>query len=330
MFNKYEVIKNMDNQLDTMVVDSEEFVIQKPVGQYPAEYTVMQNRMIEAWNSMSVDEKRIFILASPIVRLNSMSESSKFTITAKEFAEACDIELNSAYSQLKKAADDLRGRYFSYINTKGNRVSVHWVIRIEYGDGKINFYFTNEVLFMLSIFNSNHPYTKFTIKEVLKLKGSHSIQLYQLLKQYESIGYRDFKEEDFRNIFQLQDKYTLLWNLKQRVILPALAEINKSTELQVSFENIKDGKKITGFRFLIQQKINSKPPKLKKKNKRLTATQIDYFSHRLAYMPTFANKYGPPGESYESFKIRLAEHLKDPKKVEEYAPYLERINLKAL
>ena len=185
MFNKYEVIKNMDNQLDTMVVDSEEFVIQKPVGQYPAEYTVMQNRMIEAWNSMSVDEKRIFILASPIVRLNSMSESSKFTITAKEFAEACDIELNSAYSQLKKAADDLRGRYFSYINTKGNRVSVHWVIRIEYGDGKINFYFTNEVLFMLSIFNSNHPYTKFTIKEVLKLKGSHSIQLYQLLKQYE-------------------------------------------------------------------------------------------------------------------------------------------------
>ena len=125
----------MDSQLDTIVVDDHEYPIQKPVAQYPAEYTVMQNRMIEAWNSMSVDEKRIFILASPIVRLNPMSESSKFTITAKDFAEACDIELGSAYSQLKRAADDLRGRYFSYINTKGNRVSVHWVIRIEYADG---------------------------------------------------------------------------------------------------------------------------------------------------------------------------------------------------
>ncbi len=51
----------MDSQLDTIVVDDHEYPIQKPVAQYPAEYTVMQNRMIEAWNSMSVDEKRIFI-----------------------------------------------------------------------------------------------------------------------------------------------------------------------------------------------------------------------------------------------------------------------------
>ena len=62
-------LKNMDSQLDTLVVDDHEYPIQKPIAQYPAEYTVMQNRMIEAWNSMSIDEKRVFILASPIVRL---------------------------------------------------------------------------------------------------------------------------------------------------------------------------------------------------------------------------------------------------------------------
>ncbi len=319
----------MDSQLDTIVVDDHEYHIQKPAAQYPAEYTVMQNRMIEAWNSMSIDEKRIFILASPIVLLNPMNESSKFTITAKDFAEACDIEISSAYSQLKKAADDLRGRYFSYINTKGNRVSVHWVIRIEYGDGKISFYFTNEVLFMLSIFNHNHPYTKFTIKEVLQLKGSHSIQLYQLLKQYESIGYRDFKEEEFRNIFELQDKYSLLWNLKQRVIVPAILEINKSTELQVSFENLKDGKKITGFKFLIGKKETTKPAKEKKKVKHLTVNQIDLFSNKLVYDAAFASKYSEIGESYENFTKRIADHLRDPAKVKEYAPYLKQLGFKS-
>jgi len=319
----------MDSQLDTIVVDDHEYHIQKPAAQYPAEYTVMQNRMIEAWNSMSIDEKRVFILASPIVRLNPMNESSKFTITAKDFAEACDIEIGSAYSQLKKAADDLRGRYFSYINTKGNRVSVHWVIRIEYGDGKISFYFTNEVLFMLSIFNHNHPYTKFTIKEVLQLKGSHSIQLYQLLKQYESIGYRDFKEEEFRNIFELQDKYSLLWNLKQRVIVPAILEINKSTELQVSFENLKDGKKITGFKFLIGKKETTKPAKEKKKVKHLTVNQIDLFSNKLVYDAAFASKYSEIGESYENFTKRIADHLRDPAKVKEYAPYLKQLGFKS-
>ena len=320
----------MDSQLDTIVVDDHEYHIQKPAAQYPAEYTVMQNRMIEAWNSMSIDEKRIFILASPIVRLNPMNESSKFTITAKDFAEACDIEISSAYSQLKKAADDLRGRYFSYINTKGNRVSVHWVIRIEYGDGKISFYFTNEVLFMLSIFNHNHPYTKFTIKEVLQLKGSHSIQLYQLLKQYENIGHRDFKEEEFRNIFELQNKYSLLWNLKKRVIVPAVSEINKSTELQVSFSNLKDGKKITGFRFVIGKKETTKPSKEKKKEKPLTVSQIDLFSNKLAYDSAFANQYSEVGESYEDFAKRIANQLIDPAKVREYMPYLKQLGFKSL
>ncbi|QXR21059.1 replication initiation protein (plasmid) [Acinetobacter variabilis] len=318
----------MDSQLDTLVVDDHEYPIQKPIAQYPAEYTVMQNRMIEAWNSMSIDEKRVFILASPIVRLNPMNESSKFTITAKDFAEACNIEIGSAYSQLKKAADDLRGRYFSYINTKGNRVSVHWVIRIEYGDGKISFYFTNEVLFMLSIFNNNHPYTKFTIKEVLQLKGSHSIQLYQLLKQYESIGHRDFKEEEFRNIFELKDKYSLLWNLKKRVIVPAISEINKSTGLQVSFSNIKDGKKITGFRFLIEKKGTSNRAKEKKKEKSLTINQIDFFSNKLAHDLAFASQYSEVGESYEDFAKRISEHLRDPTKVKEYTQYLKQLGFK--
>lgn len=319
----------MDSQLDTIVVDDHEYPIQKPSAQYPAEYTVMQNRMIEAWNSMSVDEKRIFILASPIVRLNPMNESSKFTITAKDFAEACDIEIGSAYSQLKKAADALRGRYFSYINTKGRRVSVHWVIRIEYGDGKISFYFTNEVLFMLSIFNHNHPYTKFTIKEVLQLKGSHSIQLYQLLKQYESIGYRDFKEEEFRNIFELQEKYALLWNLKKRVIAPAILEINKSTELQVSFENLKNGKKITGFRFLIGRKDATKPAKEKKKDTKaskiikLTDSQRHSFAKKLSEMPDM-NKYSQGTESYSQFAVRIADMLQDPNKLQELSPYLKK------
>jgi len=321
----------MNTQLDiSLKIDDEECTVQKPSIQYPSEYTVMQNRMIEAWNSMSVDEKRIFILASPIVRLNAMTESSKFTITAKEFAEACEIEVDSAYSQLKKAADDLRGRYFSYINTKGKRVSVHWVIRIEYGDGKISLYFTQEVLFMLSIFNQNHPYTKFTIKEVLKLKGTHSIQLYQLLKQYETIGYRNFKEEDFRNIFELNNKYSLLWNMKKRVIIPALMEINKSTELQVSFENLKEGKKIVGFRFNIARKKVSPLIKEKKILQPLTDKQIQIFSKKLAYDDTFSSKYSSPGEEYENFISRLVQELKNPQKLEKYMPYLKSNGFKGM
>ena len=66
---------------------------------YPSDQSVMQNRMIEAWNSMSVDEKRIFILASPLVRLCDATERTLFSISAKDYAEACNIESIKASSR---------------------------------------------------------------------------------------------------------------------------------------------------------------------------------------------------------------------------------------
>ncbi|TMS49626.1 replication initiation protein, partial [Acinetobacter lwoffii] len=157
------------------IIDRNDEIFTKDT-RYPRDQSVMQNRMIEAWNSMSIDEKRIFILASPLVRLCDATEKTKFAISAKDYAEACKIEVSSAYSQLKQAADNLRGRYFSYINTSGKRVSVHWVIRIEYNDAEISFCFPDEVLFMLSVFDSQNTYTRFKIETALRLKGAHSLQ----------------------------------------------------------------------------------------------------------------------------------------------------------
>ena len=52
------------------------------------------------------------------------------------------------------------------------------------------------------------------------------------------------------------------------------------------------------------------------------------FSSKLAYEPSFASKYSKAGESYEDFTIRISNHLNDPKKVKEYAPYLKELGFK--
>ena len=251
-----------------------------PDNRYPKELSVMQNRMIEAWNSMNIDEKRIFVLASPLIRLCKATEQTCFSITAKDYAKACNLSVGSAYHQLKSAADTLRGRYFSYINTAGKRVSVHWVIRIEYSDAEISFYFPDEVLFMLSIFNKDNPYTRFSIETALNLRGAHALHFYQLFKQHELIGYREFKLEDFRNIFELKEKYKVFSNLRVRMIEPSLCEINEKTDLTVSFIPLTKGKKIVGLRFEISgqskniKTVKSEKSSSKKSEKKITATMV--------------------------------------------------------
>ena len=58
---------------------------------YPLSWVVMQNSIQECFKSMSVDEKRILILASPIARTTNATEQDAIVITAENFAQECNI-----------------------------------------------------------------------------------------------------------------------------------------------------------------------------------------------------------------------------------------------
>ena len=54
---------------------------------YPENWVVMQNRITQAFREMTIDEKRIIILASPLVRLSEATEKTPIEVTASQFAD---------------------------------------------------------------------------------------------------------------------------------------------------------------------------------------------------------------------------------------------------
>ena len=302
--------KSKEKKVAEVSVVSKESRIYLPDNRYPKELAVMQNRMIEAWSSMTIDEKRIFVLASPLVRLSNVSEQTCFSITAQDYAEACGISVASAYHQLKDASDALRGRYFSYINTKQKRVSVHWVIRIEYSEAEISFYFPDEVLYMLSMFNEDNPYTKFKIGIALSLRGAHALHFYELLKQYEAIGCRDLTIDDLREKFELQNKYKLFNNLKIRVIEPSIKEINEHTDLSVSYTQITKGRKVIALRFSITNK--NKIKKQKNEKEEVSKAKIKPLEVlKIITTNDLLNRFLQHGESTEDLINRIKSDFKN-------------------
>jgi plasmid replication initiation protein len=106
------------------------------------------------------------------------------------------------------------------------------------------------------------------------------LHFYQLFKQHELIGYREFKLEDFRNIFELKEKYKVFSNLRVRMIEPSLSEINEKTDLTVSFIPLTKGKKIVGLRFEISgQSKNIKTVKSEKSSSK--KSEKNYSSNSL-------------------------------------------------
>jgi len=287
---------------------------------YPVSWVVMQNTIQECFKSMSIDEKRLLILASPIARTMDATEKDAITITSEEFAKECGIKTNSAYSQMEEASKSLLRRYFSYGDNK-KKTYCNWVIRAIYENGAISICFPDEVLLMLKEFDKLNPYTKYKKDIVLSLKKDYSFDLYHLAKKHQAMGQFEMSLEHIKNELGLPPSYDKLCNLKDRVIKPSLDEITKNTDIDLIYENVKKGRSVIGFKFTVKEKPKPKLIAPERDQKtidmfcNLTDAQIQKYSSILSKVPDISDLSTFP--DYATFSLWIAGILRDPKSVRE-------------
>lgn len=109
-------------------------------------------------------------------------------------------------------------------------------------------------------------FTQYELINILSLTSSYAIQLYEILKSYEWKHQWIVSCDDFRDIFQVDDKksYNNWGDLKKRVIDCAIKQINEKTDLTVFYkDNCKRGKKATQLAFIIHSKSKEEYSKIK-------------------------------------------------------------------
>ena len=300
--------------------------IQKQDKKYPISTMAIQNKVTECFKSMSVDEKRLLIMASPMARNMDATEQDAILIRADEFARECGIKVNSAYKQIADASRKLIDRSFSYTNEKGKKVHSNWVIDATYEDAGINVRFTGIVLVMLKILDKQNPYTKYKKEIVLKLKKDYSIDFYHLAKKYQQQVNFELSLDDMFQEFGLPDSYRDISNLKKRVLKNSIDEINSNTDVTLTYTPIKKGRSIVGYRFTVkekrQPKIEHKQHEQKGRDKNtidmfcnLNDAQINKYSSILSKISDISDLSTFP--DYSTFAQWIANILRDPKSVRE-------------
>ncbi len=287
---------------------------------YPKNWVVMQNKILQAFYKMTVDEKRLLLLASPIARLINATQDDAIEITAADFANECGIKVNSAYSQMHDASITLMSKQFSYKNEKGKRVLVQWVIRSIYDDACVSLCFTKEVLLMLKEFDKNNPFTKYKKEHVLALKGEYSIDMYHLAKKHQAMSKFYMSLDDYRNELGLKDSYARINNLKARTLHPAIDEISEKTDIKLSYKNRKKGGRVIGFDFTVKAKPQSNPKleinsgKKEKTVADLNDKQIEALVCTEAFKADYNDMISPTSPintDYTLWKPEMTKRLKD-------------------
>ena len=291
---------------------------------YPKDWVVLQNRVVECFRAMSLDEKRLFIMATPLARTTKVSSNEPIFISSSEFAIECGIDLSTAYTALEAASDRLFTRFFGYTAENGDRVKMRWVNKVIYkaGQGGSELYFSDEVLLLLREFDALNPYTKYKKEVVLRLKKDYSLDFYHLAKKHQAMGGFQISLDELFQQLGLPESYrTRMNNLKYRVIEPSLNEITANTDIDLSYENVKRGRSVVGFKFTVKEKPKPKVIETKRdKNTidmfcNLTDAQVQKYSSILSKVSDISDLSTFP--DYSTFAQWISNILRDPKSVRE-------------
>ena len=290
---------------------------------YPKDWVVLQNRVVECFKSMTLDEKRLFIMATPLARTTNVSSGEPIFISTDEFASACGLEITGAYTALGVATKKLFDRSFGYVRADKKKVSIRWMYKTAYGDGGSELYFTDEVLLLLREFDALNPYTKYKKEVVLRLKKDYSLDLYHLAKKHQNMGGFQISLDDLFEQLGLPESYRRIGNLKDRVINPSLDEITKNTDIDLTYENVKKGRSVVGFKFTVREKPKPKSQLIASEKDvktvdlfcNMSDAQINKYSTILSKLSELSDLSNFP--DYPTFAIWISGILRDPKSVRE-------------
>lgn len=215
------------------------------------------NKLIEASHTLTLNEKRLVLLAASKLDSRKPEPKSHFIkISASEFGDVFDIVLRSVYRILAEAGSRLYSRNIKIYSKTGKVAEeLRWVYHIKYheGDGVIELGFSPTVTPYLT--RLNREFTYYQLRQIGSLDSFYSIRIYELCSQFLQTGIRTVTLERIRTMLDIGDKYPLLKDFKRYVIVPAIEDVNQHTNLEVKMEMTRKGRKVTGFTFLIERKV---------------------------------------------------------------------------
>lgn len=211
------------------------------------------NYLVEASYSLTLQEQRLILAC--LSKIDSRAEPAKeITLLASEYSELMNVDIKNAHRELQKASQKLYER--SIVVKDPEKIEeFRWIqkkIHYQKGEGKIKIFWSDDVLAYIG--QLKRRFTTYRLADVASLSTSYSIRLYELLMQFNSTKQRSISVDDFRSLFQLNDKYPLFRDLNKRVIKPAVKEINSSSNLEVFYSTTKKGKNIVELHFDFQEK----------------------------------------------------------------------------
>lgn len=216
-------------------------------------FVTKHNSLIEASYKLTLNEQRLILLCiSQLDPRKPLPKENLFTITARDFALMFGINEKTAYRELENASKDL---YEQDIRTHDGKYNYRfrWVYGIKYHDneGRVTLGFSPWVAPYLT--SLHERFTRYNLRKVSGLKSIYAIRLFEFLIQFKATGRLLISLEVFKDRLEIKNEYKRFCDLKRRVILTAIKELQEKSGLIINWKAIKSGRSVTQLEFSFRE-----------------------------------------------------------------------------
>lgn len=221
------------------------------------ELVFQHNKLIESRYRLGLQEKRLMMFLMSQIKKGDKSFNT-ITVNILELANLIGLEGQSIYHEMEKVTKKMIGRVLSIRNLDENwLLQVPWVASAKYlyKEGLIRIRIADELApFLLKL---QGEFTVTRLSDLMKFKSIYALRVYELLKQYESIGSRIINISDLRLSCGIpENRLKSIADLRIYVLEISKREINEKSDIFIEFDFIKKSRSFVAIEFSIKKNPN--------------------------------------------------------------------------
>ncbi|NCC26500.1 MAG: RepB family plasmid replication initiator protein, partial [Deltaproteobacteria bacterium] len=197
-----------------------------------------------------------------------------YDLDLAELAELTDMSRTRVYADAVRMAKGLMSKPVAFVVGPDETLIANWLdsVRVNGKTGRLTFTISPTMKpYLLAL---KGYFTSYRLEYITGFESKYAFRIYELAKQFESTGLRVFTVDGFKEMLDIQNMYRSFNALKNRVIIPALNDINTHSDLIVEPKYRKRRQAITHIEFHITSK-DAKPTTSRPKPKTKTDTGPD-------------------------------------------------------
>lgn len=218
---------------------------------------VKHNKLIEFKGKLTINELKLLNLIIVEIRGDQNTQFKEYEIDVSILRQA--TEHKDFYNYMKEVATRLEDRKIIVegINKENKRyfTTIRLIHKPRFIEGSDKLKINIDKDLVPYIIDLKKEFTRYKIENILELRSSYAVRIYELLKQYENIGKREILVEDLREFLGIEDdEYQRFYDFERRILKVAEEEINEYTDIEISYGKIKKGRRVNSILFIVEAK----------------------------------------------------------------------------